>query len=248
MVSSDFAKRIFYPSSAKVILGPGKKKQFTYPETYIYDNAKPGEVVKPRIVFDYGPENPKGDTPREKFANWLTSKENTMFARVMPNRLWKRIMGYANMDPIDDYKDNIEIQNPKLFEALGDIFVDLNYDLKALLSVFFNSEAYQYAYNPKNNFDTDEYRVQGVKLKRMSAHQLQDSLKTLRYGNLDKFTRYDSDYFEFEDKINQLAIEYKNEFLSEFRKIAKEHGRKTEHTDQKTSQSNVQIHGEIQRS
>ena len=120
---------------------------------------------------------------------WLTSKDNPMFAKIMPNRLWKRIMGYALMDPIDDWKDNITIQNPQLFHTLGDIFVDLDYDIKALLRVIFNSEAYQYAIDQDNEFNQEDYSVQGAMMKRMSPSQINDSLLVLRYGPLEKYAR-----------------------------------------------------------
>ena len=102
-----------------------------------------------------------------------------MFAKIMANRLWKRIMGVSLLEPIDDWKDNIEVTNANLFHALGDVFVAVNYDFKAFLTVIFNSEAYQYAIDLRNQFSQDDYKVQGATLKRMSAFQLNDSLLTL---------------------------------------------------------------------
>ena len=52
-------------------------------------------------------------------------------------------MGVGLMEPTDDWKDNIEIQNPHLFNALGEMFSGVDYDFKAFLSILFNSEAYQ---------------------------------------------------------------------------------------------------------
>ena len=103
------------------------EEKLTYPEHYAYDNAKPFEVVKERIVFSYGDETVEGESKREQFANWLVSKNNPMFARVMANRLWKRIMGVGLMEPVDDWKDNLEMQNPQLFKALGDVFGSIGF-------------------------------------------------------------------------------------------------------------------------
>ena len=107
-----------------------------------------------------------------------------MFARIMGNRLWKRIMGVSLLEPIDDWKDNLDIQNPHLFKALGSVFADLNYDFKAFLSVIFNSEAYQMSIDLKNEFKLEDYKAQGALMKRMSSAQLRDSLLTLQHGEL----------------------------------------------------------------
>lgn len=189
------------------------KEKYVYPDNYIYDNAKPGDLVKPRIVFDYGDKVLKGESRREQFANWLTSKNNIMFARVFTNRLWKRIMGVANMYPVDDYKDNLTIQNEELFELLGDVFINLDYDIKDFLRVVFNTEAYLYAYDPKNEFEQDEYKLQGALMKRMSSSQVYDSLLVLRYGDVGRFSRLDPQYFEFEDRLYELINEYKKEMF-----------------------------------
>jgi len=203
---SPYAKVLFLPSRSQVNYDPNKK--LTYPEIYRYDDAKPNEIVKEKIVFGYGDEKVEGKDRREVFANWMTSKNNPMFARIMANRLWKRIMGVALLDPLDDWKDNIVIQNPYLFEALGDIFSKLNYNFKSFLSVIFNSEAYQLGIDLKNEFKEEDYKLQGSLFKRMSAAQLNDSLLTLQYGNLDRFSKLDPQYFEYEDKLNLLTLEY----------------------------------------
>lgn len=224
-----YQKRALRPSLAKVDF---VKEAYNFPDNYIYDNAKPGSPVKERIVFDYGDEVLKGKNKREQFASWLTSKNNPMFARVFTNRIWKRVMGVANMDPVDDYKDNITMQNEALFKALGDIFVDLDYNIKDFMKVLFNTEAYLYAYDPKNDFKQDEYKVQGALLKRMSAFQLNDSLLVLRHGDVDKYNKLDPQYFEFEDRLYELIHEYKKEVFPMIRAYTKEHGSTADYIEQ----------------
>ena len=207
---SAYSDILFKPSRARVYF---TGDELTYPENYRYDDVKPNSTVKPKIVFGYGDTQVEGENSREKFANWMTSKNNPMFARIMPNRLWKRIMGVTMLEPLDDWKDNIEVRNAKLFKALGEIFVDVNYDFKALLSIIFNSEAYQLSIDLKNEFLEEDYKMQGSLLKRMSAAQLKDSLLTLQHGNLDRFSRIDDMYFEFEEKLNNITFEYKQKVV-----------------------------------
>lgn len=221
-----YSKYLFRPSIAT--LGFNAKENLKYPDNYAYQNAKPNEAVKEKIVFNYGDQDVEGEDKRDVFAKWLTSKNNPMFAKIMTNRLWKRIMGVAIMEPIDDWKDNINIQNPQLFHALGEIFKELDYNFKAFLSVVFNSEAYQYAVDLKNEFNQDNYRVQGAILKRMSAAQLSDSLLTLQHGSLDGYSKLDGQYFEFEDKLNELTKNYIEAVKPLTRAHAKQYGRETE--------------------
>lgn len=219
---SNYARTLLSPSVAEVEFT--YNKPLTFPENYAYDNAKPDEVVKEKIVFDYGDKNLTGKTKREQFAHWLTSKNNPVFARVMTNRLWKRIMGVANMEPVDDYKDSVIIQNEALYVTLGKIFVELDYDLKAFLSVIFNSEAYQYAFDTRNELKQDNYKAQGAVLKRMSFNQLSDSLLVLRYGNLDPYSKLDPQYFEFEDKLANLTLEYKKTIFPMIKAFQRQYG------------------------
>ena len=221
-----YSKFLFRPSIAS--LGFNENDKLKYPDNYAYQNAKPNENVKEKIVFSYGDQDVEGKDKRDIFAKWLTSKNNPMFAKIMTNRLWKRIMGVAIMEPIDDWKDNITIQNPQLFHALGEIFKELDYNFKAFLSVVFNSEAYQYAVDLKNEFNQDNYRVQGAILKRMSAAQLSDSLLTLQHGRLDGYSKLDGQYFEFEDKLNELTKNYIAAVKPLARAHAKQYGRETE--------------------
>ena len=225
------SRKLFFPSRTKVSFKSSNKLK--YPESYAYQNAKPMETVQERIVFSYGDAAIEDEDRRKVFATWLTSKNNPMFARIMANRLWKRIMGVGLMEPTDDWKDNITIQNPHLFNALGDIFAGVDYDFKAFLSVIFNSEAYQIGYQAKNTFKEDEYKLQGALLKRMSYAQLIDSLLTLQYGNTDPLSKLDPQYFEFEDKLNKIIQDYKDEVLPLIAIHNNAYGEQTEEIDPK---------------
>jgi len=209
----------YMSENAKLFLKPSRaelgysQKNLKYPENYIYNNAKPNEVVKERIVFDYGDLDLHGENPREHFANWLASKENIMFSKIMANRLWKRIMGGTMMEPIDDWKDNLKIKNPELLDGLGKIFMDVGYDFKAFLSIVFNTEAYQLSVDHRHEIKSEDYNFQGAMLKRMSAQQISDSLLTLKRGDLDNSSKLDYAYFEFEDEMNKLLDEYMKELV-----------------------------------
>jgi hypothetical protein len=133
-------------------------------------------------------------------------------------------MGVAIMEPVDDWKDNIEVQNPQLFKALGQVFSSVNYDFKAFLSVILNSEAYQLSVDERNELDSENYKIQGAALKRMAAPQIRDSLLTLTHGNLDRFSKMGSQYFEFEDRLRKLAMEFHDIIVPKARAFLKANG------------------------
>ena len=50
----------------------------------------------------------KGKDPRVALADWLTSKDNTIFRQNMANRIWAHFFGRGIVDPVDD----VRISNP----------------------------------------------------------------------------------------------------------------------------------------
>ena len=221
-----YMKYIILPSDGQVNYNP--KNKLVYPENYRYDNAKPGDQVKPRIIFDFGPKLDTSLTDkRAAFAKWMTSKENKVFAKVMANRLWKKFNGIGLMEPVDDWKDGNEIKNVNLFNALGDIFIKVNYDLKKMIWIILNSETYQKSVDQKNKVQIDNYATQGATLRRMSGYQIYDSLLTLEYGDLDEYSQFKPDHFEFYDEIQKLAVDFiDKKMLKMLRAHSKKYGTK----------------------
>jgi len=190
----------------------------TYPSDYRYENAKPGSKVKERIIFNYGDlKEIDGEDRRDRFSKWMASKENKVFSKMMANRLWKRYLGIGLMEPVDDWKDGNLINNPDLFKHLGEVFIEVNYDFKAFLSILFNSQAYMLQAHPKNEIIVKNYNVQGSPLRRMSAQQISNTFATFRSGKIEQYNRLKPIYFEFDDRIREIGVE----FLSKYRDLHK---------------------------
>ena len=68
-----------------------------FPENYKYDNALPKEVVKPAVLFgnEISAENLSGAEKLNVFTDWLVSKNNERFTKVIANRLWKKVFGFV---------------------------------------------------------------------------------------------------------------------------------------------------------
>lgn len=159
------------------------------PHDYQYDNAKPKDVVKPKPILGEPITMKKGDSPRESFANWMTSPKNPRFALAMANRLWKKAMGIGLIEPADDIRDDSEASNPELMKYLTDELVRLNFDMKEFQRIIYNTKVYQRQAHKKEVDFSKPYHYPGPLLRRMTAEQAWDSLLTLAVYNVEGFER-----------------------------------------------------------
>lgn len=149
----------------EVTLAPGAKIDPAWP----FPELAPPEIP-PGIVRD--PKN-----QRERFAAILTSPRNERFAQVMVNRLWKRIMGWGLVEPVDDWQ-NSEPVHPELLAYLADEFVTHGYDLRHVTRLILESKAYQRCVpNTDESAKAKDAVIRGSPTRRrLSAEQLVDSL------------------------------------------------------------------------
>src|SRR5205823_14933037 len=117
-------------------------------ETVVY--LRPGgEATHPRkrtVVKPHPLDGPEADDPidrRVKLAEWLTGKDNTLFARNIANRFWGYLMGRGLVEPLDDLRATNPPTNPELLDALANDFVAHKFDLKHLIRTIMQSRAYQ---------------------------------------------------------------------------------------------------------
>jgi len=144
---------------------------------------KPGTSVKPAWTFadvihhDSLPEKLKNsDDQRDRLAALITSPHNQRFAEVAVNRLWKRYLGRALVEPVDDWQD-AECSHPELMGYLAREFVMSGYDLKQIARLILNSHVYQRVALSESDIGGDDPYLFGAPLvRRMSAEQLVDSL------------------------------------------------------------------------
>lgn len=110
------------------------------------------------------------DDSRERLALQVTTSRR--FAEVIANRVWKRLMGAALVDPVDDWEGNPP-GDPELLATLADTLIRLDYDLKEFARVIFSSQAWQ---RKASNLPAKGKRYfAGPYRRRMSAEQVVDS-------------------------------------------------------------------------
>lgn len=221
---------VLMPSSGGVVFK--EKNKLKYPTDYVYDNAEAGSLVESRIVFDYGKTDIQGKDRVDTFAKWLTT-DNEMFAKVMANRIWKRMFTVAIVEPVDDFKDAVEIENKQLFDALGSIFHEVNYDLKKFIEIIVNTEAYLMQVNKFYDIDEKNYDMQSIPMRRMSAQQLYDSLLTLRFGDLDSYDDHSFSKDDMQKELSELAMKYIKDLDPILKEYNKTNGRDSSIIDER---------------
>ena len=165
------------------------KRKLRFPRDYSYDNAKPGQVVVPNVLFGSLPKLGPKDSPRKVFASWLTDKKNPRFALTLANRLWQRAMGVGLMEPVDDIRDESEATNPELMKFLSSELIRLNFDMKEFQRIIYHTRAYQRQVTYDDLPVDKPYHFAGPVLRRMTAEQVWDSLLTLTLREPDAFVR-----------------------------------------------------------
>lgn len=134
--------------------------------------------VSPKFLQGEEPNLDSVKAWRPILAKWMTSPENPFFAKAIVNRTWAHFFGRGLVNPVDDINKENQATHPELMQKLTEGFVANNFDVKELVRVICNSEAYQRTSKPmKENLDAEPviYARMGVKVLRPG--QLYDSLQ-----------------------------------------------------------------------
>ena len=84
-----------------------------------------------------------GTRNRQGIAAWLTHASNEKFAQAAVNHLWSALFGYGLVEPVDDLRPNNPPSHPEVMNILVNDFNASGRDLKRLLSIIANTQAYQ---------------------------------------------------------------------------------------------------------
>ena len=148
------------------------------PADYQYDDAKPGELLKPSFIVGRSLGGSTKKSKREQLAYWLAHPDNGWFSLAIANRMWARYMGRGVVEPLHDVKMK-NCSNPALLKTLAEVIVALDFDLRAFSWVILHTHAYNRLASRKKIDEKEVYLFPGPILRRMSAEQIWDSLVTL---------------------------------------------------------------------
>ncbi len=118
----------------------------------------------------------KPSDTRERLAALITAPQNTRFAQIITNRVWRRLMGAGIVEPPQDWEGHPP-SHPELLEWLAREFVAHDCDVKHLARLILTSETYQRAATGQNLKTTPEQRFFAApERRRLTAEQVVDSL------------------------------------------------------------------------
>lgn len=171
-----------------VAVSEQQSAQVKLPHDYQYSDADPHDPVAARTMFgaDISPLDFEAEGI-EAYAQWMTSKENPTFTKVIVNRLWKEVFGLGVFEPLDEITDQTRVSNPELLAYLETLMRDFDYDIKAFLEVLYNTRSYQRAADASEIVMGEPYYFQGPVLRRMSAEQIWDSVVALALADADRY-------------------------------------------------------------
>ncbi|MCH2573967.1 DUF1553 domain-containing protein [Candidatus Poribacteria bacterium] len=138
------------------------------------EHPKTGQIVKANVPF--GQLDPLKSDPRLALVNWLTAKDNPLFARSMANRMWSYFLGRGIIEPVDDIRSSNPPSNPKLLDLLTKDFIDHQFDLKHLMRTIVHSRVYQHSIDTNSWNETDTVNFSRSIPRRLTAEQLLDSI------------------------------------------------------------------------
>jgi Protein of unknown function (DUF1549)/Protein of unknown function (DUF1553) len=110
--------------------------------------TKEKRVVEPGVPF--GSELlPASGSRRERLAAWVTHPKNPYFARSTANRVWAILFGRPLIAPVDNLEpkgtspDKVPSLADKLLDTLAADFTNHDHDLRRLIRVIANTEAFR---------------------------------------------------------------------------------------------------------
>lgn len=152
------------------------------------DVKSKGPVVSPGwpLVFGSSPKEMKH--PRTELANWLTSKNNPLTARVWVNRIWQWHFGRGLVETSGDFGlQGRPPSHPKLLDFLACELMDNNWSTKHIHRLIMNSSTYQQSsrYSKSNALiDPSNRFLWRWPVRRLEAEAIRDCMLSVG-GNLD---------------------------------------------------------------
>ncbi len=149
------------------------------------------EVILPRLPYAMksAGETNESMSRREILVDWLTTKQNSRFARATVNRAWQHLFGLGLVEPVDDMRADNPATCPELLETLSLDFAASGYDLRRLLRTLVLSEAYQLSSRAATDEPSQSLVFARMNIKSFSADQLYDCInvatepETMRAAN-----------------------------------------------------------------
>lgn len=182
--------------------------------------------------------------PRQVFADWLISPNNSYFARNVVNRVWFWLLGRGIVHEPDDLRPDNPPSNPELLTFLEKELVAARYDLKHLFRLVLNSKAYQLSSIPKTKDPQGELNFSHYPLRRLEAEVLIDALNQIT-GTTEKYSSAIPEPFTFvPEDIRSIALpdgSITSSFLEMFGRPPRDTGLESERNNRTTAAQRLHL-------
>ncbi len=159
---------------------PGKEVQPGVPEALCSANNRYHIESPPAAGVSTG--------RRTALANWITSRENPLFARVMVNRIWQYHFGTGLVATSDNLGvSGAKPSHPELLDYLAWEFMQSGWSIKAMHRLIMTSAVYRQSSATKAGLDVidpDNRLLATFPLRRLDAESIRDSMLQVS-GELD---------------------------------------------------------------
>ena len=121
---------------------------------------------------------------RHELAEWMTSRQHPLTARVMVNRVWAHLLGRGLVESVDNFgASGAEPTHPELLDHLATRFMDDGWSVKSLIRSIVLSRTYRLSgQHLEANVSVDEVNrlYWRANLRRLEAEAIRDSLACSR--------------------------------------------------------------------
>jgi hypothetical protein len=151
--------------------------------------SSPGEEVEPafpqvlsppKVILPVPKKGQKTTGLRTQLANWLTSEQNPLVARVVVNRLWEHHFGRGIVRSPNDFGfGGDKPTHPELLDYLATELVAKGWHLKAIHKLIMTSAAYQMSSAPNEAAlvkDSQNDLFWRFDMRRLTAEEFRDSI------------------------------------------------------------------------
>jgi len=125
---------------------------------------------------------------RLELANWITSPDNPLTARVMVNRIWHHLFGQGIVPTVDNFGViGKPPTHPELLDMLTLRFIDDGWSVKRMVRAIVLSRSYQLSSHPDGDnlkVDPDNRLLWRARPRRLEAEAIRDAILTVS-GQLD---------------------------------------------------------------
>ncbi len=152
------------------------------------DINAPGPEVAPAWPQVFGKTEPVGNRPRLALANWITSPENPLTARVWVNRIWQGYFGNGLVKTSGNFGiEGTDPSHPELLDWLASELIASNWSSRHIHRLILNSATFRQSsqFSAANqDRDSDNAALWRWTPRRLESEAIRDSILAVS-GQLD---------------------------------------------------------------